>query len=232
MKERPILFSGEMVRAILDGRKTMTRRIISPKIVNNWDAPRGSGDVDAGYPFISTSPNDEYVSVVKICPYGQPGDRLWVRETWRVGAWAENDGKIAVDYRADGHARKEWLYVEDTDYFAKLWQQSTDDAEKALGRQDSYKWEPGASPCRWRPSIFMPRWASRINLEIVSVRVEMVQDISEKDAKREGVGNSDPVRMLAYREHFQGLWDSINARRGYGWDVNPCVWVIEYKRIA
>ena len=127
------------------------------------------------------------------CPYGQPGDRLWVRETWRVGAWNEEDGQIAVDYRADNHARKEWLEVtadDEGETFNRLWEQSCHDASaagRALNAEDRYKWKAGESPCRWRPSIFMPRWASRITLEVTDVRVGRVQEITEHDAKAEGL---------------------------------------------
>lgn len=184
MKERPILFSGEMVRAILEGRKTMTRRVIKPQPAGEWAAPGKTA-----------------------CPYGQPGDRLWVRETWRKTNWTDepNRGEWRVFWRA---------------------------TEKEDSRNNGL----------WRPSIHMPRWASRILLEVVSVRVERVQDISEEDARAEGVEwqNERPcwVNYLdredwspTARDSFRTLWDSINAKRGYGWDANPWVWVVEFKKI-
>jgi hypothetical protein len=223
MAEKPILFSGEMVRAILEGRKTMTRRVIKPQPhhLTGRAGGRYIGD-----------PLTEDGKIIH-CPYGQPGGRLWVRETWRVGAWREDDQLIAADYRADGYARREWLHVEDKDYFEKLWEQSTQDASAALGIQENYKWEPGASPCRWRPSIFMPRWASRILLEVTVVRVERLQDISEEDAKAEGVTRLAMSKALnipgTWIGAFADLWDSINAKCGYGWGANPWVRVVSFK---
>lgn len=200
MKERPILFSAPMVRAILNGSKTQTRRVAKGLIA---------------------------------CPYGKPGDQLWVREAWRIGAWDENRPAFALDY-CDG-ARKEWIEVpdamgDDGELFDRLWQQSSDDAAKALGIQDRYQWEPGQSPCRWRPSIHMPRWASRIQLEITGIRVERLQDISEADAEAEGVRNSLHLQGGRFaRDNFAHLWWTINGAGS--WDANPWVWVIEFRRI-
>ncbi len=215
MKKRPILFSAPMVRAILAGTKTQTRRV-----VKHSPAPW----------------NPEHTALdMTRCPYGQPGDRIWVRESWRIGAWNEHAGTVALDYLADGHCRAEWLALagdDDGEIFSRLWQQSTDDAIKVYGQQDRYTWTPGESPCRWRPSIHMPRWASRILLEITGVRVERLQDISEADAKAEGV-TLPPSTCNMYdgiwRDGYRDLWESIN---GHGsWDANPWVWVIEFKRI-
>lgn len=227
-RERPILFSGPMVRAILEGRKTMTRRVVKPQ------PPKGVTDiVRLCSEFVAAYPNRKAIKpfdYTATCPYGQPGDRLWVRETWRVGAWSE-EGKIAVDYKADGYCRREWLTVDDENLFARLWQQSTDDAIAAIGQRERYEWNPGSSPCRWRPSIHMPRWASRLTLEILSVRVERVQDIRDDDAEREGVDTTNASIPGYCRERFRRLWDSINAASGYGWDANPLVWVVEFRRL-
>lgn len=200
MKERPILFSGEMVRAILDGSKTMTRRVIKPQPgnVTTGPTPMGSNWMAWGM----------YGMVRDLwCPYGQPVDRLWVRETWSQFAPRPKPGdgvpeNACIDYRAD--------------YSASALRRGLD------SDGDPYK------PPSWRPSIHMPRWASRINLEVVSVRVERVQDISEDDARAEGISN--PLGSLALNI-FPSLWDSINLKRGYGWDTNPWVWVIEFKRL-
>lgn len=235
MKERPILFNGEMVRAILDDRKTMTRRVVKPQPEQDTDCPYHIGT--------------GIERKARICPYGKPGDRLWVRETWRIGAWNENEGAVSIDYRADGFARREWIDVPDEKVFEKLWIQSTEDAIRAgikTNEDGAYKWEPGESPCRWRSSIFMPRYLSRITLEITNVRVERLQDISEEDAFAEGIDDESEEYNRA--EHFQlggsqiqggapaiftfiGLWDSINAKRGYSWEANPWVWVVEFERI-
>lgn len=203
MKERPMLFSGPMVRAILDGRKTQTRRVIQAQPIAlpplgpvdvmdiMWSKHGGNPRVNLMIPEIRDA----------VCPYGKSGDRLWVRETWRL----DNDQDKYI-YRAN---------------------------------VVSYGY-------KWRPSIFMRRSVSRITLEITDVRVERVQDISEEDAKAEGIApaKSCPVGdrrpwsgdlgrtwWSDPRIAFLTLWDSINAKRGFGWDVNPFVWVIAFKRI-
>ena len=214
-KEKPILFSGPMVRAILADKKTVTRRIIKPQPVDigggeiTWD---GKGVVIPGGIDYKLKP--EWIT--KYARY-QPGDIIWVKETWRVGAWSE-DNEIAVDYIADNYSRKEFLLVEDDAMFEKLWQQSTDDAAIYCGVQDKYEWSPGESPCRKRPSIFMPKWACRLWLECVSVLAERLQEITEEDAVRDGVEN---------REAFRELWNSINGKSAT-WESNPWVWRYEF----
>lgn len=185
MNEHPIIFSAEMVRAILDGRKTQTRRIIKPQ-------PALSNVVTAGYANLADRQAAELQWLVEHrCPYGQPGDLLWVRESFspylfREGFWYWADGNVA-QYDAT----------------------------------------------RPKPSIHMPRYASRITLEIVNVRAERVQEIITADIIAEGVLPDEHYLGSAnrYRHAFESLWDSINARRGFGWDVNPYVWVIEFKRM-
>ena len=177
MKERPILFSGSMVRAILDGRKTMTRRVVKKQHIP-FVANILGGFLDGNWkhnPF----------------PYGRPGDRLWVRETFSYGA--------------NGY------------YF----------------RSDVK--QPETVKYAWKPSIHMPRVASRITLEVTSVRVERVQDITGKDALAEGIEKPpyhyEESPEESYRRAFKMLWDSINSKRGFGWDKNPWVWVVEFKKI-
>jgi len=176
MKERPIIFSDEMVRAILAGEKTQTRRVMKPQPVNLVDAIQWEK-----------------------CPQGIPGDRLWVRETWAAPGYLDHRKPSDIEdwnpilYRADGF----------------------------IARQFEVGWSWHAFMFgRWRPSVFMPRWASRINLEIVNVRVERLQDISEEDAKAEGCKGI---------KEFRATWGRINAKRGYGWESNPYVWVIEFQ---
>ena len=194
MKEKPILFSGKMVRAILDDRKTMTRRVVKPQPEQDTDCPYHIGT--------------GIERKARICPYGKPGDRLWVRETFAEGL----SNKEGIAYRATS----KWYDFED-------------------GTPENFK------EIKWKPSIFMPRWASRITLEITNVRVERLQDISEEDAKREGVESNFDEGVVYYgplnkghadaRIAFSWLWDSINAKRGYSWESNPWVWVVEFKRI-
>ena len=189
MKERPILFSAPMVRAILDGRKTQTRRI-----VKNIGIVPGIGEILKG--------SDDIKEWPELCPYGKPGDRLWVRETFK-----QHDEVIS--YKADGT----WI----TDF------QHTG----------------GINPhenITWIPSIHMPRNASRILLEITGVRVERLQDISECDAKAEGSYVCDYFgrRLLdqssnqgCYKWGYRSIWESLNGTGS--WDLNPFVWVIEFK---
>jgi len=220
MKERPIIFSSAMVRAILEGRKTQTRRVIKPQPTVTEELLRQRGAWIAGESLsdqVNAAWQHGFVDVS--CPYGQPGDRLWVRETW---------GCKAADRPGVPGGRKP---------------QPGDSIQYAENGADAWQWRvPGSLP--WRPSIHMPRWASRILLEITDVRVQLVQDISEEDARSEGVlwvpghGEITPADLhegysnyLDCRQGFQVLWDSINAKRGFGWDANPWVWALTFKRV-
>ena len=202
MKERPILFSGEMVRAILDGRKTMTRRVATKiKAPKAWTMPNGIDSFWNVNPCWRETPGE-------LCPYGKPGDRLWVREAFAVGL----SNQEGIAYRATS----KWYDFED-------------------GTPESFK------EIKWKPSIFMPRRYSRITLEITNIHVERLQYISEEDAKREGVESNFDEGVVYYgplnkghadaRIAFSWLWDSINAKRGYSWESNPWVWVVEFKRV-
>lgn len=198
-KERPILFSGPMVRAILEGRKTQTRRIIKGKgtwaVVDNPDSERtwpGAEDECGDWQDFQ-------------CPYGEIGDRLWIREAW---AHIVVGNQIDYLYRADHH--------------------------KGLEKRDGDQ--------KWKPSIHMPRVACRLMLEITGVRVERLNEISEQDAKSEGI---EPVRNIwklygerqpgtaeatgQPRKSFMSLWESINGPAS--WAANPWVWVVKFKRI-
>lgn len=205
MKERPILFSGEMVRAILDNRKTMTRRVLKKQPGSHESVPGQA--VIAG---------DESARIID-CPYGMSGDRLWVKETWKPHC----EGPISdefplgtcVKYRADGVCLKPTSWTNEQGAWCEAREKDT----------------------KWRPSIFMPRWASRITLEVTGVRVEQAQNISEREAVAEGCQYCPPVgcspEKQTARQHFAQLWDSINSKRGFGWENNPWVWVIEFKRV-
>lgn len=204
MKERPILFSAPMVRAILAGTKTQTRRDAKFIFQSNGDRP-----------------------LLQHCPYGHRGDRLWVREAFRLLDVFDADSPIAVgelclnagypkpwapiQYEADG-SRDNWMHVGTPPH---------DDGPPEAGKL--------------RPGIHMPRWAGRILLEIVSVRVERLQDISEADAMAEGV---DPYLLpvhparerMRHVDGFSALWESINGPSS--WNANPWVWVVEFKRVT
>lgn len=207
MSEKPILFSSEMVRAILEGRKSQTRRVIrlpgfGPCHEGGWEFRDSKGRWQVYAPA---------ALVAGKCPYGRLGDRLWVRETWRAEELDEF-GEDGIRYQADNHFKM----IENTREAADLW----GEAHRA------------GNP--WRPSIYMPRWASRITLEITGVRVQKLRQITNDDACAEGVesigwlGNSD---LRDFRTPYGQLWDKINKKRGFGWDVNPWVWVIEFRRV-
>lgn len=203
MKERPVLFNGAMVRAILDGRKTQTRRIVKQKYL-----PWLENTVTN---FLSGKWNQRPL------PYGKPGDRMWVRETWQGPVLDEEQQE---QWREDGPGRfkkPEFCVYRATD---------------TLNAVD----EDGKELC-WRPSIHMPRWASRIDLEITGVRVERLQDISEADALAEGVmqqpggwfSSAEWQSATSARAAYALLWESINGTGS--WDANPWVWVIDFRRI-
>jgi hypothetical protein len=209
MNEKPILFNGDMVRAILDGRKTQTRRVIKPQ-------PTGfHAHWTEGTTLAFTIKKKEWE-----CPYAKRiGDRLWVREAhcWadQLAYGIEKHPAETVGYRADSSALHMGVSL------------------------DTYSWN--WDMVKWRPSIFMPRWASRITLRVTDVRVERVQEIDKKNAIAEGiqwreafpegytVENDYDIRAYDAVLSFKKLWDRINAKRGYGWDVNPWVWVVEFE---
>lgn len=214
MKERPILFSGEMVKAILEVRKTQMRRVVKPvRGFEHHDIIK-IGMPHSAYPWAIWRHNaqTERVGVMQHCPYGQPGDRLWVREAANLAFIDGN--KIGIHYRVE--PEREFIFNR--------------------GGSSPYKF------IKWTPSIFMPRWASRITLEITKVRVERIQDISRNDIRNEGaypccvycMGRGDQECDLSdscsddYSYVWRGIWDSINAKRGFGWDANPWVWVVEF----
>lgn len=212
MKERPILFSGPMVRAILEGHKTQTRRVIKPSLgglagLGFWGYDTTAGD---GATTVMFGDQLGYTKVRVRCPYGQPGDRLWVRETWHphgVGR-APNWTSDLVIYRADNEGLQPF------------------DGCSSQPLPAPVQWH-GKQTANWRPSIHMPRWASRITLDIMDVWIERLQDIGSAAARTEGVDAPDAL----LRSKFATLWDSINAKRGYGWDSDPWVWVIAFKRV-
>lgn len=214
MADRPILFSAPMVRAILDGRKTQTRRIIR----DDW------------WRCLDPEDEDDREQALRMCPYGAPGNRLWVRETWRPEELSENalDG---IRFKADG------AFVP----IANTTEAATDWVVAAKNRHDG----------KWRPSIFMPRWASRLTLEVTAVRVARLQDITEEDAAAEGfpLHGPQPTRIritdtdgtvtaspglsihTTARGGFCSLWDGINGDRA-PWASNPWVWVVEFRRVS
>lgn len=210
MKERPILLSAQMVNALRQGRKTQTRRKCkrqptpelfqtSYRLRQNYPNPGTStwwtADKDQLFPVLIDGVD---------CPYGKPGDKLWCKETWAAN-WMYNDvraNEARTNPRLEGD---------------NLWFRADGDLPGTHGWSSNLRG-------KWRPSIFMPRWASRILLEITAVRVERLQNISNEDALAEGVELRGKLRPWAlYRE----LWESINGPGS--WEANPWVWVIEFK---
>jgi hypothetical protein len=256
MKERPIIMGAESVRAILEGRKTQTRRVIDPHKYNiaGWDMPRTKEDMEAGYPFAENAYGD-FVSVVDWCPYGRVGERLWVRETWKPGAW-RSDGRVAIDYQASPElTHTPWIFTGNKiKQFIFRWLEEVIESGLEPNSEGRYEWKAGMSPLKWKSPIFMPRWASRNTLEITDIRVERVQDISEDDAIAEGIefdsgweeecgeGYTTGEGWMNYKtqdfscesakESYHTIWDSLNAKRGYPWDSNPWVWVITFKVVS
>jgi hypothetical protein len=212
LQEHPILFSAPMIKAVLDGRKTQTRRVIAPQ-PTGWNPIQGVENI--WYWCIA---GDQDWSEKRLCPYGQTGDRLWVRETWRCEEL--ETGLDGVRYSADHHFRP----IENSLEAAEGWGDAAFDKH---GKRHN--------PRAWRPSIFMPRWASRLTLEITDVHVERLEQISTGDIYAEGLTAHFPPRkkdpLPTPRSAFAELWDSLNASRGYGWDLNPWVWVVQFKRI-
>lgn len=206
MKERPILFSGAMVRALLDGSKTQTRRACKP--MNSWvDQDCREVRIVDSVPHHFLKGSEQPIERLR-SPYGQPGDRLWVRETF-LGWWNTADQSLS---------------------------------HVAAFRADGYELDPGE---RWTPSLHMPRKASRIDLEITGVRVERLQDISDRDAIAEGIRRVGPGWERWHpdpddTEHtgstqkprlsYMGLCESINGAGS--WEANPWVWAIEFRRIS
>jgi hypothetical protein len=219
MRERPILFSGPMVRALLAGTKTQTRRIMQRQPENEpWTAYTLFGQ--AGY-----TPDREWVARENgpdypdgkedecWCPYARRrGDRLWVRETWM-----DLQG-TGIEHRDRGGKLQRYAYAADTPVGTH-----GDECRKDFG-------------LKWRPSIHMPRVASRILLEVNSLRVERLAEISEADARAEGVEPNDAYagpakdRQGGWRNGYRILWEQINGPGS--WDANPWVWAIEFKRIT
>lgn len=220
MSEKPILFSGSMVRAILSGQKTQTRRVVRPQPlhgVGRYTEDGTPGEVDW---VILDEDGDPTDSALR-CPYGAPGDALWVRETWAVG-------------RAFDRTRPSEIPTVERD--VSVWWQADGSAEESVNRG------------RWRPSLHMPRWASRITLDVVSVRVERLQAITGPGILAEGAvarPHDDPLLGRCPVSAFDGCaypdlvslwragWDSINGKRpGCSWADNPWVWVVEFRRIT
>ncbi len=244
MKERGMIFNGEMVRAILDGRKTQTRRIMKVQPESNQlglllitDSTKHS-DIGKYHWAESNATGNHVRSKLFSSPFGAVGERIWVRETW---ATLGNEDGCYVDWEDN-------LCKGDERSAARIYRASCEQRPGDYGLwsipDDAY-WKPHTKEHKfegaWRPSIHMPRWASRILLEITDVRVERLNAISEEDARAEGIidggclncGEPEPCGCANPEpdatDAFAYLWQSIYGQDN--WNANPWVWVIEFKRV-
>jgi hypothetical protein len=228
MKERPVIFNGEMIRALLDGRKTQTRRIIANVSADNCiPLQKQTKTKDGIYTHVMDAPQ------YGLCPFGQVGDRLWVRETFAMLA---NEDGCAIDW-------DENLVKGGGPEAARIYRASCEQKAGNYGLwsiPDIADWKPHTWNVQyegsWVPSIHMPRWASRILLEITAVRVEHLKDISQSDAMAEGGPPSHPSIDAVSRDYgfpdFSRSWFAQTWQHIYGeesWSTNPWLWVIEFK---
>jgi hypothetical protein len=231
MKERPILFSAPMIRALLDDSKAQTRRVVGldslkPSETSGYDwtwrgqAPLRSIAQQRRHPQ-GCWQDATSARFLELCPNGVPGDRLWVKETHAL-----TGGSTPQEVR-DADAADGVVYR--VDNVAALFTGRERDGRAVLAPTTF-----GDVVARWRPSIFMPRWASRITLEVTDVRCERLQSITLADAKAEGVqadpvGIGDVLRMRSARDNYGEVWDSINGDGA--WALNPWVWAITFKKV-
>lgn len=234
MKERPIIFNGPMVQAILAGRKTQTRRVVKTQpsrranlvSMEDGEARFCEGEHPKHH-------HCEEYDEPAFCPYGKPGDRLWVREKFKPVA----SGQVRDGY---GEVRYGWAYESDG---VVAWDLGTTKIYDLTNQPPTGHMQFRTTP--WKPSIHMPRRASRITLEITAVRVERLQDITEEDAKAQGLMFHESTGgcpnwaapdagewQTNPRQAFRELWESIRRPGSWdGWDANPWVWAVEFKRV-
>lgn len=244
MTERGMIFNAEMVRALLSGRKTQTRRIMKVQPESNQlglllitDSTKRS-DIGKYHWAESNATGNHVRSKLFSCPFGAVGDRIWVRETWAI---LGNEDGCCIDW-------EEKLCKADERSAARIYRASCEQRPGNYGLwsiPDDADWKPHTKDYQyegaWRPSIHMPRWASRILLEITDVRVERLNAISEEDARAEGIidggclncGEPEPCGCANPEpdatDAFAYLWQSIYGQES--WNANPWVWVIEFERI-
>jgi len=234
MRERPILFSGPLVRAILDRRKTQTRRLITPQPEHVREHMDGRIRVPDGWRWRETYGADDggrfAENVAEHCPFGRRRDLLWVRETWRTG--------VALDHMSPAAIADQCINAG----YVKPWAPLKYEADGATINDDNFhRGDFGGGWGKTRVAIHLPRWASRLLLEVTEVRVQRLQDITEEDARAEGVDADtsacDHARRTCaevactgpgYRAAFADLWNEINGERA-SWASNPWVWVITFR---
>ena len=232
---KPLLCNTQVVQNIYAGVQTQDRRLVKGvNLHKDYGQPNWNRSYCCGFNLKIVYDGGKMGTTVHTCkaPW-QPGDILYVREKWRVGAW-DMEGKFCIDY-ATG-PRKEWIeiYTEDNDFDGEkvndLILQCSDEAMAAGMKYDDdgmYHWNPGESPCRWRPSIHMPKTIARIFLKVKRVWVERIQDISEEDCRAEGVDTTNASVGGYLKIRFSRLWDSIYPG---SWDRNEWVFAMEFER--
>jgi hypothetical protein len=232
VRERPIIFTADSVRAILEGRKTQARRVA---LGGYWGAVKPLAGVLWRF---SDGEGESLRIETAACPYGVPGDRLWVKEGFAMQRDCDgeappyNDGR-PIERICNEYDSESWLmpHYRATDPMPDL-----SCEHKSCEQSDNLCRNP------WNSPLFMPRWASRITLEITAVRVQRVQEISEEDAIAEACNPEFEVDLAAFvhgqalpesthRLGYKHLWDSINARRGFSWQSNPWCWVISFRKL-
>ena len=217
IKEKPILFSTSLIPPILDGTKTVTRRVVKGCVEE-------AGEYSEKRWMLGHMPK---------CPYGEAGGHLWVRETHVISVEEKPvTGRPCKKIEGDSDdCSQEWEpNLEFGDYWVPYYKAT--DRDMGWRKIDS---DEDGDNTQWSPSIHMPRWASRITLEIVSIRVEKLQDISGPDVEREGFRHSlrcrESTKYEILKERFAEKWDELNKERGYSWESNPFVWRIEFKKV-
>jgi hypothetical protein len=228
MKETPIIFQTDMIQAILEDRKDVTRRTYGldeiNKEPNKWEYQGIENCMPQNIHLFKyyggRNESDAFLNVK--CPYGGIGDRLWVRETWKIARYDYHKKVRTILYKAGGLRNIEWN---------NFLEKNTKFAVSNIGDLE------------WRSAIHMFKWVSRLNLELVNVRAELIQETTHEDAIREGCYYKYNLKTQASCKlhpevcdtasihKYANLWDSINAKRGYSWQFNPFVWRLEFKRV-
>lgn len=218
--EHGLLMYPHEVRAVLDDRQIRFTRVIKPQpVTKDKEFQERPEIISDGTLYFSSL----YLNIK--CPYGKVGDKLWVRESWRCtgGGSLRN-----IIYRAEGDSAMSFCGIDD----GRSGILHVPESHWAEWDRLVYKTNKS---CNWRSPIHMYKWVARLWLEVTGVRVERVQDITHGDMRREGIEGTPcgpGLQDYSYEKEFAELWDSINKKRGYGWDKNPWVWVIEFRRIA
>lgn len=213
MKEKPIIFSPEMVRAILAKQKTQTRRVIKPQIQQMeegfawWHKSLPAGHCHSDLESVIQL-------ALKSCPYGKVGDRLWVREA----------------FYPDPPDTGDWCYYEFEDGTPNQMNMKAIPAKYQKPEHVMYK-ASSSSSLQWKPSMFMPRWASRITLEVTNLRVERIQSISTEDCIAEGFSSRlrEFDAQVDLWQQVEAAWNKMHDKKGFGWNQNPFVWVVGFK---